>query len=141
MNQSQNPQSQPSLRQPRRRLIQGPAKVRPSPPAEMANAYNEAYRRKQLGDGKPDRRVIAEAFMQAVLENLMIPVPPAGMEDPEKAKRDSAKALVVQTAAILRSLVDAEHRPTYNNSGIGIRIKKICDAMEPAGRRTRSAAT
>lgn len=113
----------------------------PSPKPEMARAYNEVYRRKLVEDGIPDRRLTAEAFMQAVLEDLMSPLPPDGTDDPKKAIRDSAKMIVVQTAEILRSLVDAENRPIYNNTGIRIRIKKICDAMEPAGRRTRTAAT
>lgn len=139
MNQQQNPQPQQSPRLPRRRLIQGRSRVRPSPPAEMAKAYNDTYRRRLVSDGIPDRRLMAEAIMQATLEDAMIPVPPEGMEDPSKTKRDSAKHIMRQASELLKALVDAEDRPIYTNAGIRKRMSKVADGMAPVVRRTRTA--
>jgi hypothetical protein len=127
MDQHQHRSSQPSPLTPRRRLLQRPV-VRASPKPEMAKVYNEAYRERLIASGIPDRRLLAEAIMQAVLAQLRTKSPEAAASILRDAKR------------LLKSLVDGENRPVYNDEGIHTRIVRIASELQSggAGRRTRT---
>lgn len=122
MNQSTGPQNQSIPRPPRRRLIGRPSNVVPSPPPEMARAYNQQYRRKMLSDGIPDRRMLAEPLMQAVIEEAMSTTP------------DAAKRILRSSADILKSIVGADNRPIYHNEGIKRRIAKVANELRRPAR-------
>jgi hypothetical protein len=83
----------------------------------MARAYNATYRENLIRNGVPDRRTLAEAIMQAVLEEAMTPTP------------DAAKRVLRSAAAILRSVVSPDGSSIYNNNGIRTRIARVADEM------------
>ncbi len=85
----------------------------------MVRAYNEVYRRSLRKKGIPTRRELAEAVLQAVVEEAMA-------SEPEHAKRTLGSA-----AAILRSVMTPSNQPIFNNDGIKTRIKAVADAMKP----------
>ena len=139
METQQSPQSQSASRVPRRRLIQGSPNVRPSPPAEMAREYSRTYRRELINKGIPDRRLLAEAIMQSVLEDALIPVP-QGQDDPSLQQRDNADRILNRAAALLMTLVDRNEKPIYNPDGIRRRLAKVSSEMQSGiARRSKHA--
>lgn len=92
----------------------------------MNRAYNEVYRQKLVASGTPDRRMLAEAIMQAVVEEVMSPTP------------DQAKRMLRSAAEILKSIVAHDQRPVYHNEGIKRRIAKVANELMPTGARRRS---
>ena len=121
MNQSIEPQKRTTPRAHRRRLIGRPLNVTPSTKAEMNKAYNAVYRQQLVTHGIPDRRMLAEAIMQAVIEEAMSPT------------SEHAKQILRSAADILKSIVDQNKSQIYNNTGIKRRIETVANRLTPTG--------
>jgi hypothetical protein len=103
----------------RRRLVERYAGTSPSTRQEMSRAYNAAYRENLLRKGIPDRRQLAEAVLQAVIEQIT--------SDPSRAK-----ITLRQAAEILRSVTSEKGQSVYTNGGIKFRIAQIANSLPTA---------
>ena len=83
----------------------------------MLAAYNESYRERLKTSGTPTRRELAEAIMQAVIEQVET--------DPS-----AAKVTLRAAAEILRS-VEKNGKPVFNNDGVKKRIAAVANTLPP----------
>jgi glycerol-3-phosphate dehydrogenase len=126
-----DPQKHATPRPPRQRLIR---RTSPSVPKTdkraMLREYNAAYRENLVKNGVPTRRMMAEAIMQAVVEEVMAKPPTDGSEiDLHTGRRAAAKRILALAAQILKSVVNRNGQPIYGNEGIRRRISKVADGM------------
>lgn len=126
MNPTNDPQSRPSPRQQRRRLIQRPSNLDPSPRSEMVKQYNLAYRENLVRNGIPDRRTLAEAIMQVTIEAAMSP-----------ASGDRSKIILRAAADLLKSICDQNGSTIYNTAGIKKRLENVANQLTPTGATRR----
>jgi hypothetical protein len=112
--------------------------VRSSPPVHktdkraMAREYNAAYRENLVKNGVPTRRMMAEALLQAVVEEVTATVPKDAIEtDIHYARIVAAKRILAISANILTSIVNKNNQPIYNNEGIKLRLSRVAAEMQP----------
>ena len=84
----------------------------------MIKAYNQNYVSNLRSSGTPTRRELAEAVLQAVIEQIT-------------GNPKEATITLRQASEILRSVVGENDQPLFNNDGIKRRIANIAESMPP----------
>ena len=84
----------------------------------MIRAYNEQYRSNLRKSGTPTRRELAEAVLQATIEQIRT--------DPDMAKTTLRRAVT-----ILRSVAPENDKPLFTGEGIKARIEVVANSLPP----------